>query len=47
MCSGMFCPVVLDPGFELGDRDEDELAPEDDLELGVHRSLEVVEADSE
>jgi hypothetical protein len=43
------CPqrvrVALDPAFELGDRDEDELTRENDLELRLDSALEVVEAD--
>jgi hypothetical protein len=38
---------ALNPAFKLGDRDEDELARENDLELRLNPALEVVEADPE
>jgi hypothetical protein len=39
--------VALNPTLELGNRDENELTREDDLEFWLHPSLEVVEADAE
>ena len=39
--------VALDPALELGDRDQDELPREHDLQLGLHLALEVVDADAE
>jgi hypothetical protein len=39
--------VALPPAFELGDRDEHELARQDDLEFGLDPALETVEADPE
>src|SRR4051812_37975716 len=42
---GQLIGVALNPALEFGDRDQDELPSDHDLELGLHLSLEVVDAD--